>query len=42
MNILTIDVGGTSVKVLATGQRQARKFSSGKRLTAKRMVERAV
>lgn len=36
--ILVIDVGGTHVKVLATGQRQERKFDSGPAMTAKQMV----
>jgi polyphosphate glucokinase len=36
--ILVIDVGGTHVKVLATGQREERKFPSGPALTAKQMV----
>jgi polyphosphate glucokinase len=39
MNVLTIDVGGTNVKILATGQPQARKFPSGPKLTAKAMAE---
>ena len=38
MNILTVDVGGTSVKILATGQADRRKFSSGPTMTAERMV----
>jgi polyphosphate glucokinase len=33
-----IDVGGTHVKLLATGQREARHFSSGPSLTAPQMV----
>jgi len=37
-NVLVVDVGGTHVKILATGQKQSRKFSSGPKLTAKRMV----
>ncbi|HEV2299063.1 MAG TPA: ROK family protein [Candidatus Acidoferrales bacterium] len=36
--ILVIDVGGTHVKVLATGQREERKFPSGPAMTAKQMV----
>jgi len=40
MNILVIDVGGTHVKVLATGQEQPRAFVSGPGLTPKRMVLR--
>jgi polyphosphate glucokinase len=38
MKILVIDVGGTHVKVLATGQKAHREFASGKHLTPKRMV----
>ena len=33
-NILVIDVGGTHVKILATGQREPRKFDSGPKLNA--------
>ena len=38
MNVLVVDIGGTHVKVLATGQAQVREFSSGPTLTPKRMV----
>ena len=38
MKILVVDVGGTHVKILATGQRVHREVISGKHLTAKRMV----
>jgi polyphosphate glucokinase len=38
MNVLVIDVGGTHVKILATGQTESRRFSSGATLTPKRMV----
>jgi polyphosphate glucokinase len=38
MNVLVVDVGGTHVKVLATGQQDPRKFVSGPALTAKQMV----
>src|SRR5262245_57657854 len=38
MKILVIDIGGTHVKALATGERQAREFGCGPELTAKRMV----
>ncbi len=38
MNILVIDVGGTHVKLLATGHVTKRRFDSGPRLTARRMV----
>ncbi len=40
MNILVVDVGGTSVKILATGQAESRKFPSGPTLTAEQMVAR--
>jgi polyphosphate glucokinase len=40
MNILAIDVGGTHVKVLLSGETTPRKFESGPTLTAKKMVER--
>ncbi|MCK7577596.1 MAG: hypothetical protein MZV65_18515 [Chromatiales bacterium] len=33
MNILTVDIGGTNVKILASGQTDARKFPSGRKLT---------
>src|SRR5205807_5980532 len=38
MKILVVDVGGTHVKFLATGQTEHREFISGPRLTAARMV----
>src|SRR5881394_104206 len=38
MNVLVIDVGGTHVKVLATGQESRREFDSGPALTPKRMI----
>ena len=37
-NVLVVDVGGTSVKILATGQDERRSFPSGPTLTPKRMV----
>ena len=40
MNVLVIDVGGTHVKVLATGHSQERRFVSGRNLTPVRMVSR--
>ena len=36
--ILVVDVGGTNVKLLATGQTEVRKFPSGPDLTAQAMV----
>lgn len=38
MNVLVVDVGGTHVKVIATGRRLKRKFASGPQLTAGEMV----
>lgn len=38
MNALVIDIGGSSVKILATGQTEPRKFPSGPTLTPKGMV----
>ena len=37
-NVLVVDVGGTNVKILATGQDTPRRFPSGPALTAKAMV----
>jgi polyphosphate glucokinase len=39
MNILVIDVGGSHVKILATGQTERRKFDSGPAMTVQMMVE---
>ena len=38
MNVLAIDVGGTHVKILATGEKTPLKFVSGPKMTAKQMV----
>ena len=38
MKILVVDVGGTHVKMLATGQVLKRQMDSGRRLTPRRMV----
>ena len=38
-NVLVIDIGGTNVKVLATGQKEARKTPSGKTMTPQLMVD---
>ena len=38
MKILAIDVGGTNVKVLLSGESTPRKFASGPNMTAKKMV----
>ncbi len=39
MKILAIDVGGTHVKALVSGEETPRKFDSGPTLTAKKMVD---
>jgi len=41
MKILVIDVGGTHVKLLATGHRKRREFRSGAGMTATQMVTEA-
>lgn len=38
MDVLVIDIGGTHVKILATGQNERREFESGKKMTPKKMV----
>lgn len=38
MNVLTIDIGGTNVKILATGQKEPRRFPSGPKLNPEMMV----
>ena len=38
MNVLAIDIGGTSVKILASGEKESRKFPSGPHLTPREMV----
>ena len=38
LNILVIDIGGTNVKVLATGQNERRRFPSGPKMTPQLMV----
>jgi polyphosphate glucokinase len=37
--VLTVDVGGSHVKVLASGEHEARRFGSGPGLTAQAMVD---
>jgi polyphosphate glucokinase len=39
MQILAIDIGGTNVKLLASGQTEARRFPSGPTLTPAQMVD---
>lgn len=36
--VLVIDVGGTNVKMLATGQKEPRRYPSGPTMTPGRMV----
>jgi polyphosphate glucokinase len=38
VNVLVVDIGGTHVKILATGQKQPREFPSGPKLAPKQMV----
>ena len=38
MNVLVIDIGGTNVKALATGETEFRSFPSGPKLTPEQMV----
>src|SRR5262245_23036099 len=38
MKVLVIDIGGTNVKFLASGQKEQRKFPSGPKLTPGQMV----
>ena len=38
MDVLVVDVGGTHVKILATGQTEKREFVSGPKLTARQMA----
>ena len=38
MRVLVVDIGGTNIKILASGQRTPRKFPSGKKMTPKDMV----
>jgi polyphosphate glucokinase len=39
VNVLAVDVGGTHVKVLCSGESEARKFPSGPKMTAQAMVD---
>lgn len=38
MNVLVVDVGGSKVKILFSGDEEARRFPSGRRLTPQQMV----
>jgi polyphosphate glucokinase len=40
MKVLVIDIGGTSVKILASGQTESRRFPSGPTMTPAEMVSR--
>jgi len=40
MNVLAIDIGGTHVKILATGQDERQEYESGPKLTPQSMVAR--
>jgi polyphosphate glucokinase len=42
MEVLVIDIGGSSVKLWHTGHQEHRKFESGKSLTPDQMVEKTV
>src|SRR5579872_604096 len=42
MKVLVVDVGGTHVKILATGQEAHRQFDSGASMTAEQMVAAVV
>ena len=42
MNILVVDVGGTSVKILTMGHEEPRKFPSGPALTAEQVAARVI
>src|SRR5579863_1758559 len=39
MNVLSVDVGGTFLKILATSEKEKREFDSGPDLTAQAMVD---
>jgi polyphosphate glucokinase len=39
MNVLTIDIGGTNIKILGTGQKEPRTFPSGPTLSPRQMVD---
>ena len=42
MNVLVVDVGGTSIKILATGQDTPRAFHSGHKFTPEQMVAKVM
>ncbi len=39
MNVLSIDIGGTGVKFLVTGETEHRRFDSGPSMTPEMMVD---
>ena len=39
MSVLVVDVGGTHIKILASGEKESRKFDSGADMTAQEMVD---
>ncbi len=41
MNVLVIDVGGSHIKILATGQKTVRQMDSGPKMTAEKMAASA-
>lgn len=42
MNVLVIDIGGTSVKIISTGQESSRRFLSGRRMAPDQMVRQVI
>lgn len=40
MNILVVDIGGTHIKLLASGQKEPRQFDSGKDLTPDELIRK--
>ena len=39
LEVLVVDIGGTGVKILATGETKRRRFPSGTSMTPRKMVE---
>lgn len=39
MNVLAIDIGGTNIKLLASGQNEARRFPSGREMTPQKLID---
>ena len=42
MNVLVVDIGGSKIKILASGEAESRKFQSGPTLTPEQMVSEVV